>query len=257
MNVGVHDGLIDKKHIETMGSAVWLYLWLIRHQTKSTGLVLGGTPITYKKINERLGQKERTVHSWMRQLKAGGYIEVTHTNYKKMRIRILKSKKFNYKQASMNFTNLDSAKNGLYDPAVKAKNGLEDRQKMAYMETENGLFNKSVSRREIEAVKQEAAPPLVDWLPLITWRYYVEMRTKINRPLTPHAIDLKIRELEELKNSGEDPTEVLEQSISNSWAKLYPVKRGNVNGNRQSRKLTGDELTRANLEAAGFITKPH
>jgi len=95
-NIGVRNSLLDPQHIERMGQAVWLYLWLIDHQTNSRGIVLGGKGLTYKEILP--GVAERTVQLWMRRLTTGGYIELKHTIYHRMVISITKAKKFPQQQ---------------------------------------------------------------------------------------------------------------------------------------------------------------
>ncbi len=78
-----------------MGSAVWLYGWLIlrqTHQTGSVGWVLGGAPIHYREIEEETGFNRRTLERWMKDLRRHGYIETTVVGGG-ITIRILKAKK--------------------------------------------------------------------------------------------------------------------------------------------------------------------
>jgi hypothetical protein len=151
LNIGVHDGILDKKHVDGMGSAVWLYLWCLRHQTRHNGLVLGGTPITYAFINQRLGQPERTVRRWAFLLRKLGYIEVTYLNYKKMRIKVSKSKKFTFKQLS-----LISARNGRSIRPEMADSTPSIRPEMADSDTQNGRFKQSGSMRSRKPEIEEA-----------------------------------------------------------------------------------------------------
>ena len=76
-----------------------------------------------------------------------------------------------------------------------------------------------------------------EWIPIRTWVDFVDMRRKIRRPMTEHAVDLAFRKLAALKAAGSDPAAVLEQSILNSWPGLYPIKEndhGSSNGNRKA-----------------------
>jgi len=156
-----------------------------------------------------------------------------------MRIQVQKSKKFNHRQQAIQFPEFNRAING---PSV----GPDVAQDRAI----NGPFNKSSKESSIDSLKQEGpSVPLASWIPLETWLEYRKMRDRIKRPMTEHAVDLAIRKLSEMRDSGEDVQEVLEQSILNSWQGLFSVK-GRRNG--KPGKLTGDELTHANLKAAGF-----
>jgi uncharacterized protein YdaU (DUF1376 family) len=66
------------------------------------------------------------------------------------------------------------------------------------------------------------APP--DWIPKDAWQGFEAMRTKIRKPMTDRARKLIVCELEKLRNRGEDPVAVLEQSERNSWQDVFPLK---------------------------------
>ncbi len=104
-NAGLRGVLFEAKHYERMGSAVWLYGWLILRQTRqegTTGLVLGGKPISYREIEEETGFEPRTLERWMRVLRDGGYIE-TRTAPGGVIVQITKSKKFSRESGVRNF----------------------------------------------------------------------------------------------------------------------------------------------------------
>jgi len=65
---------------------------------------------------------------------------------------------------------------------------------------------------------------LPDWVPGEDWDGYVEMRDKIKKPMTARAKTMAVKELIKLKESGNDPGEVLRQSVFNSWQGLFAVK---------------------------------
>jgi hypothetical protein len=56
------------------------------------------------------------------------------------------------------------------------------------------------------------------------WEEWKKMRKSIKKPLTEYAEKLAIKTLEKLHQEGNDPTEVLQQSILNCWQGLFPVK---------------------------------
>lgn len=77
-NAGLRGVLFEAQHYERMGSALWLYGWLILRQTRqegTTGWVLGGKPIGYREIEEETGFEPRTLERWMRILREGGYVQ--------------------------------------------------------------------------------------------------------------------------------------------------------------------------------------
>jgi len=95
-NTGLRGVLLDARHYERMGSAIWLYAWLLlrqTHQRGSTGWVLGGSPVSYREIEEETGFNRRTLERWMRTLRGNGYIE-TDVAPDGIVVRITKAKKF-------------------------------------------------------------------------------------------------------------------------------------------------------------------
>src|SRR5580658_1996325 len=104
-NAGLRGVLFDAKHYERMGSALWLYGWLILRQTRqegTTGWVLGGKPIGYREIEEETGFEPRTLERWMRILREGGYVE-TRTAPGGVIVQITKAKKFSRGAGVRNF----------------------------------------------------------------------------------------------------------------------------------------------------------
>jgi hypothetical protein len=95
-NTGLRGVLFEARHYERMGAAVWPYGWLVlrqTHQHGELGCVLGGSPVSYREIEEETGFKRRTLECWMRVLRRQGYIE-TSTAPGGVIVRITKAKKF-------------------------------------------------------------------------------------------------------------------------------------------------------------------
>jgi hypothetical protein len=95
-STGLRGVLFEARHYARMGSAVWLYGWLVlrqTHQSGSVGWVLGGSPVRYSEIEEETGFNRRTLERWLSTLRREGYIETT-TAQGGVSIRITKAKKF-------------------------------------------------------------------------------------------------------------------------------------------------------------------
>lgn len=71
--------------------------------------------------------------------------------------------------------------------------------------------------------KGEFTPP--DWVPKEQWAAYVEMRKLIKKPMTQKAAEWAVRDLAKLRDAGNSPERVLEQSVVNSWQGLFELKR--------------------------------
>jgi len=74
---------------------------------------------------------------------------------------------------------------------------------------------------------------LPDWLDKTAWNNYRDYRKKIRHPMTEHAERLAINKLRTLMEAGCNPTEVIEQSILNSWRGLFEIKSGKGHPDKQ------------------------
>ena len=74
-------------------------------------------------------------------------------------------------------------------------------------------------------------PALPDWIPVLEWNAYLEMRARNRKPVkTAHAFSVLVRDLGKLRSEGEDLTEVLNQSVAYSWQGFFAIKKGAKNG---------------------------
>lgn len=78
-------GLLEEKHVEAMGIAVWCFLWCINRVTMDKidqngerwGQVLGGCRFSHQRIADELGLTLRSVRYQMDCLKTAGYLRIT------------------------------------------------------------------------------------------------------------------------------------------------------------------------------------
>jgi hypothetical protein len=82
------------------------------------------------------------------------------------------------------------------------------------------LLNKNVKN-----VKNKEIIELPDWLDFKVWSEYKKYRQNGKSKFTPYAQTLAIKKLEKLKAGGDDPTEVIKQSILMGWSGLFPIKK--------------------------------
>lgn len=162
MNVGLQDGIIDPKHEKQMGASIWLYLWCVKSQTRRKGgvFVLGGMPLSYAEIAERSKFEERRVRRWLDRLRKFGYVRVTYTNYMKLRIEILKAKKWGTKQSEISFPTESTGfppvdhKRSRASSDPLTENGQSGCPKVVNGVSKNGQPNKKCSLRSIESNEQ-------------------------------------------------------------------------------------------------------
>lgn len=91
---------------------------------------------------------------------------------------------------------------------------------------------------------------LPDWVPLVEWSAYVEMRRKTKKPMTEHAKSLLVLKLEKLRDAGEDPSVVLNEATSRNWLSVYPVKGGEYGGSGNGGHSAGAAASRGKTEDA-------
>jgi len=73
--------------------------------------------------------------------------------------------------------------------------------------------------------KAQARFALPGWVPAEPWEAFVEMRRETGHKLTDRAKRLAVAELERLRDAGEDPGAVLDQSTLRAWRGLFAVTR--------------------------------
>lgn len=91
--------------------------------------------------------------------------------------------------------------------------------------------------------REESAPQydLPAWIPAAVWTAFIDHRKAIKHPLTKRALGFAIARLSKLRDQGNDPVEVIEQSILNDWRGFFPVAaRGQAHGKRRSIDWFGD-----------------
>lgn len=85
----VKSGILDSKHRNQIGAAIWEFLWCIDRTTSeyqdehddTWGVVLGGKPIKADEITEVLGTHPETVKKNLRRLNKNGYLSLKRTPY--------------------------------------------------------------------------------------------------------------------------------------------------------------------------------
>ncbi len=74
-------------------------------------------------------------------------------------------------------------------------------------------------------IKEEEILEIPSWLNKEVWSNFIEHRKALKKPMTPQAIKLAFKKLEEFKNQGYNPEDVINQSILNGWLGLFEPKR--------------------------------
>jgi hypothetical protein len=140
-----------------------------------------------------------------------------------------------------------------YQPSENAADAPEPKQATRGRRTNDAPIYKD---KEIKETNIPRRPRLPDWLDLVLWDAFKEMRKGKKDPLTPKAEELVLRRLE-LLSRQHDPAAILEQSIRNGWKDVYPLKGDDHARRADAKKSTidilmeGTERARAAREQGG------
>jgi hypothetical protein len=75
----------------------------------------------------------------------------------------------------------------------------------------------------------------------LTFDSYLEMRKQIKKPATPYAVNLIKKKLVQMtQNNESEMCELLNQSIVNSWAGIYPIKNNFAKKDRPTMRTTNE-----------------
>ena len=93
------------------------------------------------------------------------------------------------------------------------------------------------SKEDIPA-RAEGDPP--DWIPLDSWKRWIQHRKEIKHVVTVSQAEAQFRVLEKFRARGMLPEDVIEQSIANGWQGLFELKpERNGNGAYQKSGRSG------------------
>jgi hypothetical protein len=257
MNSGLNTGLFEEKHRRAMGESVWLFGWLVGSQTRRNGLVHGGSIFTYKILEQKTGYGARTIETWLKRLESQGYVKVEHTNYKMMRIWILKQKKYRTKQTGFEFPNPASQREGSPSKSRQPAGSVPASQRDTARQPAGSNKNLNMSSNETPEIERALPDGIAGLVPLPLWRDFVLVRTSKHKPTTAAAILILTRKLLEFQAGGDDPITVIEQSVVNCWADIFPLKKENgTNGHTRISKeerRREESLRASNAVSPGYV----
>jgi hypothetical protein len=117
---------------------------------------------------------------------------------------------------------------------LERKGDILNQKKVTFSTIKGDIFDPLIRKEHIELKDEQytltpPTPSFPDWIPIDAWNGFVEMRKRIKHPLSQRATEIAIKELTKLRDEGQDPSEVLDQSTLQDWRGLFPV-RSNGNG---------------------------
>jgi phage replication O-like protein O len=105
-------------------------------------------------------------------------------------------------------------------------NGNKLLPKMVTTVTKNGftpIKDNIKDTRKTKAKPEQTVLPV--WLDINVWKEFKKYRQNGKGKFTAYAQELAIKKLARFKADGDDPNEVINNSIENGWSGLFPLKR--------------------------------
>lgn len=113
------------------------------------------------------------------------------------------------------------------EQASKAgKASAERRSSIRSTDVQPNIKHKPINTKQETKKEVVAEAPFVlpEWIPLETWKAFLEMRKKIKKPPTEKAVELLIAKLKKFKDAGQDIQAILEKSITSNWQDVFEIK---------------------------------
>jgi hypothetical protein len=230
--------------------AVWKPTWVnIKTGKGYKQIKLNPGQLVYQRYiaAEELQMPPSTLRNSLHSLKNDGFLD-TQTDTHFTIITIIKWELYQSELFGMD-TKEDTQKDTQWTPKVSEAANIGSSQapkNLEYIKKENDQIGPppaSLPPPGGDSAKQHDTLPL--WVDPVAWGEYVAYRKEIKKPLTPIAHKKALNKLKKLMDAGNDPHEVIDQTIENHWKGLFEVKR------QRGRKT----MTDSNIDAARAFVK--
>lgn len=110
------------------------------------------------------------------------------------------------------------------------------------------LLAKAKQKRRPAAEQEDFVLP--DWVPADAWNAWLAVRKTKKAPNTAHALNLCVSTLDKLCRAGENPREIIENSVMRGYTGLFAV---NKNNHQQSPQLVPGQPSPSTIVAMKLI----
>ena len=173
---------------------------------------------------------ERAVNGALSELKKCGYLQVNklYPNSERSKIEY----QYVFYEKPQDLQNVDLQNVGAYINTNKQSTNKQNTKEL----NTNEYKEKNIKKESVNSVIAEytESKDLQDAL-----HDFVDMRTKVRKPLTVRAMKLSLNELDKLAVDDMTKIAIVNQSIVHSWLTFYKLQNNNNGGQRQ---LTRKEM---------------
>lgn len=203
-------------------------------------------------LSEKTGQDRKTVISALDRLEAAGYL--TDSGKRTGTTGQIKVYRFNFARGKDTESGTVPKTEQFRNSAQTVPDFPPKSTVFPHKSTENGTRNPQEPTKEPKGKRHKARAPeieieLPDWMPVDAWNGFLAMRKSIKSPVSAEGMPLAVKKLAELRDAGQDPRAVLEQSTMNNYKGLFEVRgdRQQQPGGRPNRQ---EALEQRNREVA-------
>lgn len=121
------------------------------------------------------------------------------------------------------------------------KNCNADIQNLKESNTVNNTVNNTVSNKKERKSKPKSYDEQIDEYTQNedlqnALKAFLQMRSFIKKPMIEYALKLMLKKLDEIGNTDDAKIAILNQSITNNWQGIFPLKDGNTKQEKQPEK---------------------
>lgn len=208
---------------------LWIEMLAIMHRSERYGqLLIAGSSPTEAQLAVQVGASTPEVSEMIGQLEAAGVFSRTGSG-------VIYSRRMTRDNRKANIARKNGKSGGNPSLLKQTGNPASDKPPVKGGVKPQIPEARDQKKREDKPLSPRAIP---DWLPMEEWRGFRAMRAKIKKPLTDRAATMAIRNLAELRDAGQDPAAVLDQSTLHCWQDLYPVSERTKGGTYDPERIT-------------------
>ena len=186
------------------------------------------------------GVTPQAVSKWINGLKNCGYISIEYTyknGTKEIESRIIKLASTNVSQVVTNDSEvLTKVSGGINKSLGGYKQKVKDNNTYLNNTDNNTLSNKKERKSKSKSYDEQIAEYTGNEELQDALKAFLQMRSFIKKPMTEYALKLMLKKLDEFGNTDDTKIAILNQSITNNWQGIFPLKDGNTKQEKQPEK---------------------
>jgi len=206
----------DLRSCSVGARGLWIDMLCLMHEGNPYGhLKVGDKVILPDTLAKLVGASTEEVKNWLKELSLAAVFSELQRNSCIYSRRMVRDEKLRELRAKGGIKSLGNP--NVPRPRIPLEPSLDPSPASA---------SASASKKKKQRVNGTAKSHFVlpDWIPAEHWDAWVEARTKSHKSPTDYAMRLAVRKLENFKEQGHEPAQVLMAAAFNNWTGLWPPK---------------------------------